>query len=57
MLTKEVREWLVKVERGAYSYDDAMSEFSRFARYLTREEMLMIKSRICESFSLKNKNS
>ena len=54
MLTKEVREWLEKVKRGSYSYEDAMIEFARFSRYLTREEMLMIKSKINESFSLKN---
>ena len=39
MLTREVREWLQKIERRQYSYDDAMYEFLRFAPYLTREEM------------------
>lgn len=51
MLTREVREWLVKVERGAYSYDDAMSEFARFSCYLTREEMQIIKSKLEESYT------
>lgn len=46
MLTREVREWLQKVERGQYSYDDAMYEFMRFTSFLTREEMLMIKKKI-----------
>ncbi len=46
MITKEVREWMIKVERGQYSYNDAMEEFVRFASYLTREEMKMIKSKI-----------
>lgn len=46
MLTQEVREWLKKVERKQYSYDDAMYEFVRFSKFLTREEMLFIKSRI-----------
>ena len=46
MITKEVREWMRKVERGQYSYNDAMEEFVRFASYLTREEMKMIKSKI-----------
>ena len=36
MLTREVREWLQKIERRQYSYDDAMYEFLRFAPYLTR---------------------
>jgi len=46
MLTKEVREWLKKVERGQYQYDDAIYEFMQFAKYLTREEMIEIKNRI-----------
>ena len=50
MLTKEVREWLDKVKRGSYSYDDAMSEFTRFSGYLTKEEIFMIKSKLKESF-------
>ncbi len=50
MLTREVREWVEKVKRGSYSYEDAMAEFVRFSSYLTREEMLMLKSKIKESF-------
>ena len=50
MLTREVREWLEKVKRGQYSYEDAMYEFMRFSSFLTREEMKMIKHRIEESF-------
>ena len=46
MITKEVREWVQKVERGQYSYDDAMYEFMRFAPILTREEMKIIKGKI-----------
>ena len=49
MITKEVREWLQKVERGQYSYDDAMSEFMRFSSFLTREEMKMIRGKIEKS--------
>lgn len=49
MLTREVREWLEKVKQGSYSYEDAMSEFARFSRYLTRDEMLMLKSKIKDS--------
>ena len=50
MLTREVREWLQKVERRQYSYDDAMSEFIRFSAFLTREEMKMIKSKLEDSY-------
>jgi len=46
MITKEVREWIQKVERGQYSYEDAMYEFVRFSSFLTREEMKMIKAKI-----------
>ena len=51
MITKEVREWLRKVERKQYSYDDAMYEFMRFSSFLTREEMKLIKTKIEEAYS------
>jgi hypothetical protein len=50
MITREVRDWLQKVERRQYSYNDAMNEFMRFSSYLTREEMKMIKAKIEESY-------
>ena len=46
MLTREVREWLQKVERNQYSYEDAIYEFVRFSKYLTLEEIKMIKNRL-----------
>ena len=52
MITKEVREWLQKVERRQYSYKDAMNEFMRFSSFLTREEMQMIKRKIEESIGI-----
>ena len=50
MITKEVREWLQKVERKQYSYDDAMYEFMRFSSFLTREEMKMIKAKLEQEY-------
>ena len=50
MITREVREWLQKVERRQYSYDDAMYEFMRFSSFLTREEMKIIKSKFESSY-------
>ena len=50
MLTREVREWLQKVERRQYSYEDAMYEFIHFSPYLTREELKQLKSRLEESY-------
>ena len=49
MLTKEVREWMQKVERGQYSYNDAMNEFIRFSKYLTLTEIKMIKKHLEEN--------
>ena len=46
MITSEVRKWIEKVERGQYSYEDAMYEFSRFAAYLTRDELKLIKKKL-----------
>lgn len=51
MITKEVREWLQKVERKQYSYNDAMYEFMRFSPFLTREEMKFIKAKIEQAYS------
>ncbi len=51
MITREVREWLEKVQRRQYSYEDAMYEFMRFSSFLTREEMKMIKRKIEESYN------
>ena len=50
MLTKEVREWIQKVERGQYSYDDAMYCFMQFAPYLTREELKQLKIKLEKSY-------
>lgn len=50
MITREVREWLQKVERRQYSYEDAMYEFMRFSSFLTREEIKMIKQKIEDSY-------
>ncbi len=52
MITKEVREWLQKVERRQYSYEDALYEFVRFSSFLTREEMRMIKNKIEDAYRL-----
>ena len=46
MLTREVREWLQKVERRQYSYDDAMYEFMCFSSYLTKEELKQLKNHL-----------
>ena len=50
MITREVREWLDKVKRNQYSYNDAMIQFSEFARFLSKEEILLLRKRIEESY-------
>lgn len=50
MLTHEVRQWLEKVKRRQYSYEDAMYEFLRFSSFLTREEMKLLKTKLEESY-------
>ena len=50
MLTREVREWLKKVERGQYSYESAISEFINFSAHLTREEMVQLKLKLKNSY-------
>ena len=50
MITKDVREWLQKIERKQYLYQDAMYEFMRLSSFLTRDEMRMIKNKIEEAY-------
>ena len=52
MLTREVREWMQKVERRQYSYDDAMYAFMNFAPYLTKEELKQLKKRLEDSYKM-----
>lgn len=46
MITKEVNEWLKKVECGMYSPDDIMYEFQRISKYLTTQELIQIKNKL-----------
>nr|QGT49726.1 hypothetical protein Melaina855_1130 [uncultured Candidatus Melainabacteria bacterium] len=49
MMTKEVNEWIRRVETGNYSSWEIMEEFAHFAKYLTKEELEQIKKRIGKS--------
>jgi len=49
MITKEVNDWMRNVENGSYSMQDALEEFAKFAKHLTREEAIMIKRRLLAS--------
>ena len=46
MITKEVNDWIKKVEQGIYSSWDIMEEFTKFHRYLTKDEVEHIKNRL-----------
>lgn len=46
MITKEVNDWLKKVETRNYSSWEIMEEFSKFHKYLTKDEVLQIKKRL-----------
>lgn len=46
MMTKEVNEWLRKVEQRNYSSWDIMEEFAQMSKYLTKEEIQQIKKRL-----------
>lgn len=46
MITKEVNDWIKKVEKGNYSNWDIMEEFASFSKYLTKEEMIQIQKRL-----------
>ncbi len=50
MLTKKVREWIQKVDRCQYSYEDAMYEFTSFSKYLTKEELIYLKNKLKNSY-------
>ena len=46
MITREVNEWLKKVECGSYNSNDIMYEFTRIAKYLTTQELIQIKKKL-----------
>ena len=48
MITREVNEWIKKVECGMYKHEDVMYEFSRIAKYLTKEELIFIKRKLSD---------
>ena len=46
MITKEVNNWIRKIECGNYKKEDIMYELSQISRYLTRDDLIQIKKRI-----------
>lgn len=50
MLTKDVRNWIKKVETKQYSYNSALEEFINISKYLTKEELIQIKKILKNSY-------
>lgn len=48
MITREVNEWIKKVECGMYKNEDIMPEFFRIAKYLTKDELIIIKRKLSD---------
>ena len=46
MITKEVNDWIRKVEQGRYSHEVAIEEFIRISKFLTKEEVQQVLKRI-----------
>jgi len=46
MITKEVNDWIKKVETKNYSSWDIMEEFTKFSKYLTQDELNQLKERL-----------
>ena len=49
MITKEVNDWIKKVQMGSYaSKEEAMGRFAEIAKYLTKDEIIFIQKRLKE---------
>lgn len=46
MITKEVNDWIKKIEKGNFCSWDIMEEFATMAKHLTKEEFVQIKKRL-----------
>jgi len=46
MITKEVNEWIRKVETGNYSSWEIMEEFAQMAKFMTKEEIQQVQKRL-----------
>ena len=46
MITKEVNDWIRKIEKGNYSSWDIMEEFVKMSKHMTKPEMEHVKKRL-----------
>ena len=53
MITKEVNDWIRKVETKNYSSWDIMEEFTSLSKHLTKEELTRIKNRLANTAKIR----
>ncbi len=46
MITKEVNEWIRKIEKGNYSSWEIMEDFVNMSKHMTAKEMEQVKKRL-----------
>jgi hypothetical protein len=49
MITKEVNDWIKKVEKGNYSTWDIMEEFVSMSKHMTKQEMEQLRKKLANS--------
>lgn len=49
MMTKEVNDWIRKVETKNYCTWDIMEEFAKISKHLTKAEMIQVQKRLHNS--------
>ena len=52
MITREVSDWLRKLETTYYPVEEAMKDLAEFSRYLSREDLVFIKRKLKNIFHL-----
>lgn len=52
MITREVNDWLKKLETTNYPMEEAMKDLAEFSRYLSREDLIFIKRKLKNIFYL-----
>ena len=46
MITKEVNDWIKKIQTKNYSSWEVMEEFANISKYLSKNELLQIKKKL-----------
>jgi len=46
MITKEVTNWLNKLQKNNYPIEEAIKDLADFSKYLSREDLIFIKNKL-----------